>query len=157
MSKQTIGRTLLLSLVVAAVIPASVIGDRIANPHYVGKGRFDRNMAVEFRIYEKDQRKLVKFQAIDVKFLCDDGTTERLTSVLVRASLDEDGRGFEEVIYDNSSGESWLWFGGKLFDNGRTARGFVLSTYNPEEPPDGGGPPECTTFGKRHWIAKRVH
>ena len=124
-------------------------GEQIGAPDYVGKGRFDRQMSVEFRVYEKGRRELVNFQARNLKLSCDDGTTERRTLVIVRAKIDSDGRGFERVVYDTSDGETVYWFRGALRDQGR-AKGFVVFTYNPD------GAVECSTLGKTYWDAKRV-
>lgn len=84
-------------LVVVLATPELVSGARLPNPDYVGKGRFDRQMKIEFRIYKKGGRHLVNFQAKNVKFVCDDGTIQRLTSTIIRTRMDEDGQGFERV------------------------------------------------------------
>jgi hypothetical protein len=111
-------------------------------------------MKVAFRIYHKGGRDHVYFQATNVKFICADNSEERRDLVPLRTQLDRNE--FERVSWGNSHGEAVYWFRGKLIDNGRRASGFVRATTNPPQTSEDAGLPECTTFGRRSWVAKRV-
>lgn len=143
-------------LIAAATALAADSRERIANPDYVGKGVFDREMKVELRIDPNPGRDRVTFQVRRLKRFCNKNVIEeRVTPPPIRARLEKNGREFERVIYEISGDtESVFWLKGRLIEGGSKAKGFVINTHNPDEP--SGDDVECTTFGKRSWIAKRV-
>jgi hypothetical protein len=129
---------------------------KLIDADYVGEGHFDRSMKIEFRIREKRDRELVRFEASNVSFACDDNTTyERRDLPTLRAQLA--GKTFERVAWDNfDTREVIIWFRGRLIDKGRRAKGFVRATFNPPQQEEDAGGAECTTAGRRSWVARRI-
>jgi hypothetical protein len=140
----------------ALAIGAHAAYDHINRPDFRGKGRYDRSMRVAFKIVDRPGRDYVRFDANNVPWNCDDGTGDVDFNVL-KAKFDTGGQRFERVHYSGSKGsEDMYWFRGTLREDGKRAQGFFFAWFDPYDPPDGPNLTECSTSGKRRWVAKRV-
>jgi hypothetical protein len=127
------------------------------NPDYVGKGRFDRTMKVQFKVYERRGREHVLFQARDVSFLCNERTEhERRDLTTAQMPIHPDGQEFGRLFWGSSHGEVIYLVRGRLSRDRGKARGFVRAAVVPPQAEQDAGLPDCTTSGPRHWVARRV-
>jgi hypothetical protein len=129
----------------------------LANPDLRGTVRGDREAEVVLKLTEGGER--VVFQARDLKFICDDQTGRR-TFNPVGTRVRRDGKfefdQFAAFGDDPGPDQQFFWVKGRILPRDR-AKGFVLATYDPWDPPGSENLPECSTFGKLRWRASRAN
>lgn len=153
---KTTGRAFAAVVLCLALLPGVAESGPLDHPDYRGKLRSDNRAKVVIELKRNGTRAI--FQARDVRLVCDDRRT-RHTFAPVRARVQRDGS-FEYDAYRVGPGsaepdQSFYWVTGSLV-TGRNARGFILATFDPWDPPGQDNLPECTTLGKLRWKARRT-
>jgi hypothetical protein len=140
-----------LAILLSVGAAAHAFEDRVRKPNYKGQGTFDRSMKVGFRVHRAGGHAVVDFQARHIKLFCQDGSERRFTATVIRSPMNDDGRGFNRLVYFSDDSEAIYWFRGVLTSSGTLAKGEVLLTLNgPDDARD------CSSGGKRSWKAQRV-
>jgi hypothetical protein len=147
-----------LVVVGALVLSASAFAyaGALGNPDLRGTVRFDREAEVLLKLKEGGRR--VVFQARDVTFICDDQTFRRtFNPIATRIRRDRRFEFDQFAAFGDNGGpdQQFYWVKGRILPRHR-AKGFVLATYDPWDPPDSENLPECSTLGKLRWRASRT-